>query len=117
MIAVYAVEGEALLRAVFGDDLTGATGALPWLGGAMTLLACSYLCVQYLLALGRAEFVPVLALAAVADVVVLARIGRRPDRAWPPPWPRSRPRAPSRWSCCACAPGRREAPRTSSCPL
>ena len=75
MIAVYSLEGEALLRAVFGQDLTGATDALPWLGGAMTLLACSYLCVQYLLALGRAEFVPVLALAAVADVVVLAGIG------------------------------------------
>lgn len=75
MIAIYALEGEALLRAVFGEDLTGATDALPWLGGAMTLLACSYLCVQYLLALGRAEFVPVLALAALAGVVVLADIG------------------------------------------
>ena len=75
MIAVYALEGETLLRAVFGEDLTGATDALPWLGAAMTLLACSYLCVQYLLALGRAEFVPVLALAAVAAVVVLAGIG------------------------------------------
>lgn len=75
MIAVYALEGEALLRAVFGKDLTGAVDALPWLGVAMTFLACSYLCVQYLLALGRAEFVPVLALAAIADILVLGSIG------------------------------------------
>ena len=56
MVLIYAVAGEPLLRAVFGDDLTEASGALPWLGLAMSLLACSYLSVQYLLAwAGRAS--------------------------------------------------------------
>ena len=75
MVAVYAVAGEPLLRAAFGDDLTGASGALPWLGIAMSLVACSYLCVQYLLALGRTDFIPVLGIAVVVDVALLASVG------------------------------------------
>ena len=43
MVLIYAVAAEPLLGAVFGDDLTGAAGALPWLGLAMALLACAYL--------------------------------------------------------------------------
>ena len=39
------------------------------------LLACSYLSVQYLLALGRASFVIVLAAAALIEVVLLAGVG------------------------------------------
>lgn len=75
MVVAYSLAAEPLLRAVFGSDLTRGTGALPWLGVAMTFLACAYLCVQYLLALGRRRFIPVLVLAAVADVVLLAGIG------------------------------------------
>lgn len=75
MVLVYSLAGEQLLRAVFGEDLTGASEALPWLGLAMTFLACSYLCVQYLLALGRKSFIPILGVAAIADVVLLAGIG------------------------------------------
>ena len=51
---------------VFGADLTGASSSLPWLGLAMSLLACTYLCVQYLLAMGRSRFIAILAVAAVA---------------------------------------------------
>jgi len=75
MVLVYTAAAQPMLRAIFGGDLTGATGALPWLGLAMTFLACSYLCVQYLLALGRTSFVPVLAVGAVVDVVLLEAIG------------------------------------------
>jgi O-antigen/teichoic acid export membrane protein len=75
MVLVYAAAGRKLLGAVFGEDLTAASGALPWLGLAMTLLACSYLSVQYLLALGRARFIWVLAVAAVAEVAVLSTLG------------------------------------------
>jgi len=75
MVAIYAVAAEPLLHAVFGPDLTGAAGALPWLGVAMALLACVYLSVQYLLALERSSFVPVLALAAVLEVGLLAFVG------------------------------------------
>jgi O-antigen/teichoic acid export membrane protein len=75
MLLIYAVAGKPLLAAVFGDDLTDASEALPWLGLAMSLLACVYLSVQYLLAMGRAIFVWVLSLAIVVEVVVLIVIG------------------------------------------
>ena len=64
-----------LLRIVFGDDLTEAASALRWLGVAMTLLAWSYLSVQYLLGVGRAGFIPILAVAALAEIGLLAAIG------------------------------------------
>jgi len=75
MVLVYAVAAEPVLRLAFGEKLTGGTGALPWLGLAMAFLACSYLCVQYLLALGRVNFVWILGLAALAEVGVLIGIG------------------------------------------
>ena len=75
MVLIYAVAGKPLLGAVFGDDLTGASGALPWLGLAMSLLACVYLSVQLLLAMGRATFIWVLGVAIVVEVVALIVIG------------------------------------------
>jgi O-antigen/teichoic acid export membrane protein len=75
MVLVYSVAGEPLLRTVFGDDLTDASDALPFLGGAMSLLACSYLSVQYLLAMGRASFLFVLGAGVVAEVGLLLTIG------------------------------------------
>jgi O-antigen/teichoic acid export membrane protein len=75
MVLIYAGAGKPLLSAVFGSDLTDASGALPWLGLYMTLLACSYLSVQYLLAMGRARFIAVLATALVVEVGVVIAIG------------------------------------------
>jgi O-antigen/teichoic acid export membrane protein len=75
MVLIYAAAGEPLLRAVFGDDLTEASGALPWLGLAMALLACVYLSVQFLLAMRHRRFIAVLAVAAAAEVLVLLAIG------------------------------------------
>jgi O-antigen/teichoic acid export membrane protein len=75
MVLLYSVAAEPLLRIVFGDDLTEAASALPWLGAAMTLLAWSYLSVQYLLGLGRSGFIALLAVAAVAEVGLLAAVG------------------------------------------
>jgi O-antigen/teichoic acid export membrane protein len=75
MVLIYAAVGEPLLRTVFGDDLTEASGALPWLGLAMALLACVYLATQFLLAMHRRRFIAVLAVAAAAEVVVLLAIG------------------------------------------
>jgi O-antigen/teichoic acid export membrane protein len=75
MVLIYAAAGKPLLSAVFGSDLTDAHAALPWLGLYMTLLACSYLSVQYLLAMGRASFIAVLAVALVVEVGVVIAIG------------------------------------------
>jgi O-antigen/teichoic acid export membrane protein len=77
MVALYAVAAEPLLEIVFGDDLSQASGALPWLGLAMALLACAYLSVQYLLALGRSSFVWILGIGAALEVLVLLAIGAR----------------------------------------
>ncbi len=74
-VLIYSVAGEPLLRVVFGEDLTEASDALPFLGLAMSLLACSYLSVQYLLAMGKASFLFVLAAGVVAEVVLLLSIG------------------------------------------
>ena len=74
-LLIFSVAGEPLLSAAFGDDLTGASDALPWLGLAMALLACTYLSVQYMLALGRTAFIWVLAVGVVVEVVVVAGIG------------------------------------------
>jgi O-antigen/teichoic acid export membrane protein len=80
MVLIFAVGAEPLLKIVFGEDLTEAAGALPWLGLAMTLLACSYLSVQYLLALGRASFIWVLGCAVALEVALLAGIGANLER-------------------------------------
>jgi O-antigen/teichoic acid export membrane protein len=74
-VLIYSVAGEPLLRIVFGKDLTQASDALPFLGIAMSLLACSYLSVQYLLAMGRAHFLAVLAAGIVVEVPLLLVIG------------------------------------------
>jgi hypothetical protein len=59
----------------FGEDLTGGASSLPWLGVAMALLASTYLSVQYLLAIGRAAFIWILAVAVAVEIAVVARIG------------------------------------------
>ena len=73
MVLIYAVAGEPVLRVAF--KLTGAAGALPWLGLAMALLACTYLAVQYQLALHKAVFIAVLAVAALVQPVAMIAIG------------------------------------------
>jgi O-antigen/teichoic acid export membrane protein len=74
-VVIYSVAGEPLLRVVFGEELAQASDALPVLGLAMSLLACSYLSVQYLLAMGRSGFLFVLAAGVVAEVPLLLSIG------------------------------------------
>jgi O-antigen/teichoic acid export membrane protein len=73
LTALYAALGPSLLRLVFDTHHvpTGAGGALALLSVAMTLLALSYLAVQYLLALRRRSFVVPLLLAAAAESVAV----------------------------------------------
>jgi O-antigen/teichoic acid export membrane protein len=80
VMLIFGFGAEQLLEAVFGDDVTQSAGALPWLGLAMTMLACSYLAVQYLLALGRWRFISVLAVAAAVEIGLLAAIDADPTR-------------------------------------
>jgi glycosyltransferase involved in cell wall biosynthesis/O-antigen/teichoic acid export membrane protein len=75
MVLIFAVAAEPLLSTVFGSDLVAAADALPWLGLAMSFLACAYLSVQFLLALGQRWFVAVLGVAAAVEVLVVLAIG------------------------------------------
>jgi len=75
MLLVFTLAAEPLLGSVYGDDLAGASSALPFIGLAMTLLACAYLSVQYLLALGRSSFLWLLGVAAVVEPLSLIGIG------------------------------------------
>jgi O-antigen/teichoic acid export membrane protein len=74
-LLIFGVAADPLLSAAFGEDLTGGASALPWLGLAMAFLACTYLSVQYLLALHRARFAWVLAVGAALEVALVAQIG------------------------------------------
>jgi hypothetical protein len=71
-LLVYAVAGEQILDIVF--KLTGAAGALPWLALGFTFLACTYLAIQYLLALHHWRFLWPLGIAAVVQPILLASI-------------------------------------------
>jgi O-antigen/teichoic acid export membrane protein len=71
-LLVYAVAGETILDIVF--KLTGAADALPWLALGFTFLACTYLAIQYLLALHRSRFLWALGLAAVVQPILLGSI-------------------------------------------
>jgi O-antigen/teichoic acid export membrane protein len=74
-LLVFAVAPHLLLRLAFGPDLTGAADALAVLGAAMTVLAVTYLTVQYLLALHRTAFLWALGAVAVAEPILLASAG------------------------------------------
>jgi O-antigen/teichoic acid export membrane protein len=75
MILLYALAGHFLLETVFGSGLASAADALSLLGVAMTLLALTYLTVQYQLALGRKTFLFLLAPAAVIEPLLLWLVG------------------------------------------
>jgi O-antigen/teichoic acid export membrane protein len=71
-LLIFALAPDLLLRLAFGPDLTLASGALIFLGAAMTLLAVAYLTVQYMVALGETRFLWVLAVVAIAEPVLLS---------------------------------------------
>jgi O-antigen/teichoic acid export membrane protein len=73
MVLIYAVAAKPLLHLTF--KFTGGAGALPLLGLALSCLAGTYLAVQYHLALHRWRFIGVLAVAAVAQPLVVVAIG------------------------------------------
>jgi O-antigen/teichoic acid export membrane protein len=75
MVLLYAFGGEPLMKAAFGHKFQGGSAPLPWLGVALSMLACTYLAVQYHLALHRWRFIAVLAVAAIVQPIVVVAIG------------------------------------------
>ena len=81
-LALYALFPDTLLALGFGPKFAPGGDALLLLGLAMTVLAGVFLAVQYLLALGRWRFLPLLAVVALLEPVVLTvPAAARPDLA------------------------------------
>jgi O-antigen/teichoic acid export membrane protein len=78
VLLIYAFASHLLIKAAFGADHTKASGSLLVLGLAFAALACTYIAVQYLLALRRTWFLVVLALVAVAEPIALLNASRKP---------------------------------------
>jgi len=71
-LLIFATVPHLLLGVAFGQQATQASSALILLGGAMTLLAVSYLTVQYLLALGNLSFLWALGFVALIEPFLLS---------------------------------------------
>jgi hypothetical protein len=74
-LAIFAVVPELLLRTAFGASYASGAAILLTLGAAYTLLAASYLCVQFQLGLHRRTFMLVLALMACVEPLLLIGAG------------------------------------------
>jgi O-antigen/teichoic acid export membrane protein len=73
MVLVYAVAAEPILVHIL--HVHGASGALPFFGLAMSMLALTYLATQYQLALHRSRFLVVLALGGLAQPLIMVAVG------------------------------------------
>jgi O-antigen/teichoic acid export membrane protein len=78
VLLIFAFGAKPLLQAAFGAKRTSASGSLLILGLAFTVLAATYLAVQYMLALKRTWFLIPLALVAVAEPILLLQASNRP---------------------------------------
>ena len=70
-LTLYALVPGLVLRTAFGAEYEDADGVLFALGAAYALLAVTYLGAQFLLGLRRRAFAAVLAVAAVAEPLLL----------------------------------------------
>jgi O-antigen/teichoic acid export membrane protein len=77
-LLIFAVVPKELLTAAFGAKRATASGSLLVLGAAFTVLAATYLAIQYLLALKRTWFLVLLGAVAVAEPILLLNASRRP---------------------------------------
>jgi O-antigen/teichoic acid export membrane protein len=77
-LLIFAVAPHLLLKLAFGPKKTQASGSLLLLGLAFTVLAATYLAIQYMLALKRFWFLIVLAAVAVAEPFLLLHASREP---------------------------------------
>jgi O-antigen/teichoic acid export membrane protein len=78
VLLIFAFASHPLIKAAFGAGKSHASGSLLVLGLAFTVLACTYLAIQYLLALRRTWFLLAVALVAVAEPILLLNASRKP---------------------------------------
>ena len=78
VLLIFAVEPHLLLKLAFGAKRATASGSLFVLGLAFTVLAATYLAIQYMLALRRTWFLIAIAAVAVAEPILLLNASRKP---------------------------------------
>jgi O-antigen/teichoic acid export membrane protein len=76
VLLIFAVEPTLLLKIAFGAKRTQAADSLFVLGAAFTVLACTYLAIQYMLALKRTWFLIAVAAVAIAEPILLLNASR-----------------------------------------
>jgi O-antigen/teichoic acid export membrane protein len=77
-LLIFAVAAKPLLRIAFGPHRLLASSSLLVLGVAFTVLAATYLAIQYMLALKRTGFLLLIGAVAVAEPVLLLQASRKP---------------------------------------
>jgi O-antigen/teichoic acid export membrane protein len=77
-LLIYTFASHLLISSVFGKGKATASNSLLPLGAAFTVLACTYLAIQYMLALKRTRFLVALAAVAVAEPILLLQGPRHP---------------------------------------
>ena len=78
VLLIFAVAAKPLLKIAFGANRTAASDSLLVLGLAFTILACTYLAIQYMLAQQRTWFLLPLGLVAVAEPILLLNASTKP---------------------------------------
>jgi O-antigen/teichoic acid export membrane protein len=77
-LLIFAFGAHALLSAVFGPKRATASDSLLVLGLAFTVLACTYLAIQYMLALKRTKFLVAIGVVAAVEPILLLQASRHP---------------------------------------
>jgi O-antigen/teichoic acid export membrane protein len=78
VLLIFAFGARPLLRIAFGPHRLLASDSLLVLGIAFTVLAGTYLAIQYMLALKRTWFLVVIGAVALAEPVLLLQASRKP---------------------------------------
>jgi O-antigen/teichoic acid export membrane protein len=79
-LLIFGFASRLLIRLAFGADRLLAVNALFILGVAFTVLAATYLAVQYMLALKRTWFLLAIGAVAVAEPILLLQASRQPKQ-------------------------------------
>ena len=78
VLLIFAFGARPLLRIAFGPHRLAASNSLLILGVAFTVLAATYLAIQYMLALRRTWFLILIGAVAVAEPILLLQASRKP---------------------------------------
>lgn len=77
-LLIFAVAPRLLIKLAFGPKRVGASDSLIVLGAAFTVLAATYLAIQYMLALRRTWFLIAVGAVAIAEPILLLQASRKP---------------------------------------